>query len=85
MTAPLIQLRQGLQKYFGPGAAVFVDPFLWMAGCVAVDIVRLDYWLKKRNHDYQDNESMRDFIRRKHGRNAEDFVQHWIKGERRAA
>ena len=34
-----------------------------------------------RNQDYADNESMRLFIRRKFGREAEQFVEHWLKGE----
>lgn len=38
----LIRLRAGLKKHFGPQAAVFVDPFLWLCGFACVDIVRLD-------------------------------------------
>jgi len=81
-TAALIRLRQGLCKHFGAQAGIFVDPFLWMIGCVCVDIVRLDCWLQKRNPDYRANESMRFFIRRKYGRDAEHFVAYWLKGER---
>ena len=77
----LSRLRDGLKRHFGPEAGVFVDPFLWMLGCVCVDIVRLDYWLQKRNPDYRDDESMRLFIRRRYGRNAEHFVAHWLRGE----
>ena len=80
-TDPLMQLRRGLHRHFGQGAAVFVDPFLWMVGCVAVDVVRLDDWLQKRNPDYGDNESMQQFIRRKYGERAERFVKAWIAGE----
>ncbi len=79
-TDPLMQLRRGLHRHFGQGAAVFVDPFLWMVGCVAVDVVRLDDWLQKRNPDYGDNESMQQFIRRKYGERAERFVKAWING-----
>ena len=46
------RLRHGLHRHFGPGAAALVDPVLWLAGCTAVDILRLDYWLQKRNTDY---------------------------------
>jgi hypothetical protein len=28
------RLRQGLHKHFGQGAAVFVDPVLWLVGYV---------------------------------------------------
>ena len=77
----LSRLRDGLKRHFGPEAGMFVDTFLWLIGHVCVDIVRLDYWLQKRNPDYRDNESMRLFIRRKYGRNAERFVEHWLKGE----
>ena len=80
-TCALLRLRTGLKTYFGPEAAVFVDPSLWLIGCVCVDIVRLDNWLMRRNPDYADNESMSDFIRRKYGQNAERFVAHWLKGE----
>lgn len=52
-----------------------------MVGLVAVDLLRLDYWLQKRNPDYQD-ESMSGFIRRKYGEKAERFVRYWITGER---
>ena len=82
-TDALIRLRGGLRKHFGPGAAVFVDPFLWLIGHVCVDIVRLDNWLMQRNSDYRDDESMRLFIRRKYGRKAERFVAYWLKGEAR--
>jgi hypothetical protein len=80
--AALIRLRRGLGKHFGVEAGIFVDPLLWMLGCVCVDIVRLDYWLQKRNPDYGSNESMCFFIRRKYGRDAEHFVAYWLKGER---
>lgn len=79
----LLRLRDGLKQHFGPGAAVFVDPFLWLIGHVCVDVVRLDNWLMRRNPDYRDNESMRCFIRRKYGRRAERFVEYWLKGEGR--
>lgn len=84
ITDPLLRLRHGLHKHFGPGAAVFVDPFLWMAGRVAVDLLRLDAWLQKRNPDYGDNESMRLFILRKYGERAERFVKAWIEGQPRS-
>ena len=77
----LLRLRDGLKRHFGPEAGMFVDPFLWLIGCVCVDIVRLDNWLMRRNPDYRDNDSMRLFIRRKYGRSAERFVEHWLKGE----
>jgi hypothetical protein len=80
-TDSMARLRRGLQKHFGPGAAVFVDPVLWLAGCVAVDILRLDGWLQKRNPDYRDDESMPLFIRRKYSDKVERFVEYWIKGE----
>ena len=78
----IIRLRQGLHRHFGPGAAAFVDPFLWMAGNVSVDLLRLDYWLQKRNPDYRD-ESMCVFIGRKYGQKTGRFVKYWIKGEPR--
>jgi hypothetical protein len=81
-TDGLNRLRRGLHKHFGPGAAVFVDPLLWLAGLIAVDLLRLDYWLQKQNPDYRD-ESMRLFIRRKYGEKAELFVAYWLKGEPR--
>lgn len=81
----MFRLRTGLKGHFGPEAAAFVDPVLWLIGCVCVDIVRLDYWLQKRNPDYGENESMRLFIRRKYGSKAERFVKYWIKGEARCA
>ena len=80
-TCALLRLRNGLKTHFGPEAAMFVDPFLWLVGSVCVDIVRLDNWLMRRNVDYAENESMSDFIRRKYGEKAEHFVAHWIKGE----
>jgi hypothetical protein len=80
-TDAMTRLRQGLHKHFGPGAAVFVDPVMWMAGLVAVDLLRLDSWLQKRNPDYGDDDSMRGFIRRQYGEQAEHFVEHWIQGE----
>ena len=82
-TAALLRLRDGLKRHFGPGAAVFTDPFLWLVGHVCVDVVRLDNWLVRRNPDYEENESMRLFIRRKYGRGAERFVEYWLKGETR--
>lgn len=78
----LTRLRRGLHKHFGPGAAVFVDPVLWMVGSVTVDVLRLDDWLQRRNPDYRDGESMQAFIRRKYGEKAERFVRYWIAGER---
>jgi hypothetical protein len=78
---PITRLRLGLHRYFGPGAAVFVDPFLWMVGHITVDLVRLDDWLRQRNPDYADNESMSGFIRRKYGQKTERFVAYWIRGE----
>jgi hypothetical protein len=81
--SPVLRLRDGLRQHFGPGAAVFVYPFLWLIGCVCVDIVRLDNWLMQRNPDYLENESMRLSIRRKHGRRAERFVAYWLRGEGR--
>ena len=80
-TDSMTRLRQGLHKHFGPGAAVFVDPVLWLAGCIAVNVLRLDDWLRKRNADHGENESIRLFIRRKYGEEAERFVEYWIKGE----
>ena len=56
-----------------------------MVGVVAVDVVRLDDWLQKRNPDYGDNESMRLFIRRRYGDRAERFVKAWINGQPRRA
>ena len=84
LTGPaLLRLQAGLKQHFGLGAAVFVDPFLWLIGHVCVDVVRLDNWLMRRNPDYRDDESMRLFIRRKYGRRAERFVAYWLKGEGR--
>ena len=77
-TGALLRLRRGLKDHFGPGAAVFVDPLLWLIGCVSVDIVRLDEWLMRRNPDYGEDESMSDFIRRKYGQKAERFVKHFF-------
>ena len=77
----LLRLRDGLKRHFGPEAGMFVDPFLWLIGSVCVDIVRLDNWLMRRNADYRNGESMRLFIRRKYGRNAERFVEYWLNGE----
>ena len=84
-TNPLMRLRQGLHQHFGPGAAVFVGPVLWLSGVVAVDLLRLDYWLQKRNPDYPDyrDESMSGFVERKYGKSAECFVRYWLKGEPR--
>ncbi len=82
-TSALLRLRDGLKQHFGLGAAVFVDPFLWLIGHVCVDVVRLDNWLMQRNLDYREDESMRLFIRRKYGRRAERFVEYWLKGEGR--
>ncbi len=82
--SPILRLRQGLHAQFGPGAASFVDVFLWQVGLVAVDILRLDNWLQRRNPDYGDDDSMRLFIRRKYGEPAERFVEYWIKGEARS-
>lgn len=79
----LLRLRDGLKRHFGPEAGMFVDPFLWLIGCVCVDVVRLDNWLMRRNPDYREDESMRLFIRRKYGRTAEHFVEYWLKGEQR--
>lgn len=79
----MARLRRGLHRHFGPGAAVFVDPVLWMVGYVTVDVLRLDDWLQQRNPDYQEGESMRHFIRRRYGGKAERFVAYWIEGERR--
>ena len=84
-TSAVLRLRNGLKQHFGPGAAVFVDPFLWLIGHVCADIVRLDNWLMRRNPDYREDESMRLFIRRKYGRKAERFVACWLKGERRVS
>ena len=83
MDSAILRLRQGLRSHFGPGAAIFVDVFLWQVGLVAIDILRLDNWLQQRNPDYRDDESMRLFIRRKFGDQAERFVEYWIKGELR--
>jgi len=80
----ILRLRDGLKRHFGPEAAMFVDPFLWLVGCVCVDVVRLDNWLMRRNSDYRDDESMRLFIRRKYGRRAERFVEYWLRGEQRS-
>jgi hypothetical protein len=77
------RLREGLKRNFGPGAAIFVDPFLWLCGYVSVDIVRLDNWLMRRHSDYRKDESMRNFVRRKYGRRAERFIKVWLKGESR--
>jgi hypothetical protein len=79
----LLRLRDGLKRHFGPEAAMFVDPFLWLLGSVCVDVVRMDNWLMQRNSDYREDESMRLFIRRKYGRKAERFVEYWLKGEGR--
>jgi hypothetical protein len=79
----ILRLRQGLHRHFGPGAAAFVDPFLWAAGQVAVDLLRLDYWLQQRNPDYGRQDSMCGFIRRKYGPKAAQFVRYWISGEPR--
>lgn len=79
----LLELRQGLRLHFGPGAELFVDPFLWICGTVAVDLLKLDNWLKRRNPDYEDNDSMQGFIRRKFGNNAAQFVKGWIAGKPR--
>ena len=76
-------LRDGLKRHFGPDAGIFVDPFLWLIGYVCVDIIRLDNWLMRRNPDYRDDESMRLFIRRKYGTDAERFVERWLKGKPR--
>ena len=81
-TDSLTRLRQGLHQHFGRGAAAFVDPVLWLlAGQVAVDLPRLDAWLQESNPDYAAGESMRDFIRRRFGDKAEQFIAHWIDGE----
>jgi hypothetical protein len=84
-TDSLLRLRDGLRRHFGPGAAVFVDPVLWLSGHVCVDIVRLDFWLQKRNPDYAPDEAMAGFIERKYGHGAERFVRYWLRGEPRQA
>jgi hypothetical protein len=58
-----------------------VDSVLYLAGYVAVDIIRLDMWLQRRNPDYQEDDSMRGFVGRKYGKQAELFVEYWLKGE----
>jgi protoporphyrinogen oxidase len=40
-----------------------------------IDVVRLDDLLKKRHADYGENESMRDFITRKFGKEAANWVE----------
>lgn len=77
---PLIDLRKGLRKHFGDGAAVFVDILLYQCGVIAVDILRLDAHLQRKHSDYADDESMSGFIARKYGEEAERFVKAWLKG-----
>jgi hypothetical protein len=81
MDSPITQLRKGLRRYFGPGAECCVHSQLYQIGHVAVDLIRLDILLQERNPDYQEDESLRDFIARKYGEGAAAFVAHWIKGE----
>ena len=79
----LSRLRRGLRLHFGPDAAVFVDPVLWLVGLVAVDLLRLDAWLQSRHPEYGANESMSGFVRRRYGGKAERFIAHWLEGEPR--
>lgn len=73
MTIPQLQLE--LVKHFGRPAGKYVDSLLWrLTGLVRIDIVRLDDYLQRINPDYGE-ESMSDFIVRKYGREANDFVR----------
>ena len=79
----LMELRRGLRLHFGPCAELFVDPLLWIYGTVAIDLLRLDNWLQRRNPEYRPKDSMEGFIRRKFGDHAADFVKSWIRGKPR--
>jgi hypothetical protein len=81
MDSPITQLRKGLRRYFGPGSECCVHSQLYQIGHVAVDLIRLDILLQERNSDYQEDESLRDFIAWKYGEEAAAFVVHWITGE----
>ena len=81
MDSAIIRLRQGLRRHFGPGAECCVDSVLYLAGYVCVDIISLDTWMQQRNSDYQEDESMQEFIVCRYGDETALFVEHWIKGE----
>ncbi len=81
MDSAINRLRQGLRRHFGPGADCCVHSQLYQIGHVAVDLIRLDLLLQERNPDYQEDESLRDFIAWKYGEEAAEFVAHWITGE----
>ncbi len=81
MDTPIVRLRQGLRRHFGPGADCCVHAQLYQIGHVAVDLIRLDLLLQERNPEYQEDESLRDFIAWKFGDEAAEFVAYWITGE----
>ena len=81
MDSSLNRLRQGLRQHFGAGADCCVHAQLYQIGQVAVDLIRLDLLLQDRNSEYQEDESLRDFIAWKYGDEAAAFVEHWITGE----
>jgi hypothetical protein len=81
MDGAINRLRQGLRQHFGPGADCCVHAQLYQIGHVAVDLIRLDLLLQDRNPEYQEDESLRDFIAWKYGDEAAEFVAHWITGE----
>jgi protoporphyrinogen oxidase len=57
-----------------------VDSPLYLIGYVAIDIIRLDAWIARRNPDYQEDESIQDFIAWWYGDEAAQYVEHWIAG-----
>lgn len=81
MDGAINRLRQGLRRHFGAGADCCVHAQLYQIGHVAVDLIRLDLLLQERNPEYQEDESLRDFIAWKYGEEAAEFVEHWIVGE----
>ena len=81
MDSAITRLRQGLRRHFGPGSDCCVHSQLYQIGHVAVDLIMLDIWIQQRNPEYQEDESLRDFIAWKYGEEAAAFVGHWITGE----
>lgn len=79
---PAARLRKGLNKYFGRCTTRFLDITLLCVNTIAIDITAFDDFLHIKHSDYADNESMKDFITRKYGKVACDFISNWIQGEK---
>jgi hypothetical protein len=81
----IIRLREGMQKHFRgdvPGHAFICPMSFALLGQVAIDIVSLDAFLQKRyRSEYPDGVSLSQFITKKYGKEANEFVKYWIQGE----